>query len=91
MHLSRRDKQWVALTGVVACLLGAFVAYLALQPWLEAQFHGGVLAEDRARVLRHNARVAAQAFAVAASAVFAVLGLLPVLVHRLLAKGNAAE
>lgn len=86
MHRSRRDTQWMALAGAVACLLGGFVAYLALQPWLEAQFHGGVLAEDRARVLWHNARVAAQAFAVTAPVVFALLGLLPVLVHRLLMK-----
>lgn len=84
MHLLRREKRWVAVAGAVACLSGALVAYLALQPELEAQFHGGVLDEDRTWVFWHDVRVAAVAFAVTASAIFAALGLLPVLLHRLL-------
>jgi hypothetical protein len=84
MHPSRREKQWMVVVGLMACLMGAFAGYLALQPELEAQFHGGVLDEDRAWVLWHNIRVAAVAFAVLASAAFAALGLLPILLHRLM-------
>ena len=74
----------MAVAGAVACLLGAVAAYLALQPELEAQFHGGVLDEDRAWVFWHDVRVAAVAFAVMAWAIFAAFCLMPVLLHRLL-------
>ena len=56
----------------------------ALQPELEAQFHGGVLDEDKAWVFWHNVGVAVAAFAIVASAAFAALGLLPILSRRLL-------
>lgn len=72
----------MAAAGLVACLLGAFAGYLALQPELEAQFHGGVLDEDRAWVLWHNIQVAAMAFAAVGLAAFAALGLLPVGLYR---------
>lgn len=74
----------MAAAGVAACLLGIFVGYLALQPELEAQFHGGVLDEDRAWVLWHNVRATVVAFAIVVSVAFAVLGLVPVLSCRLL-------
>jgi hypothetical protein len=88
MHLTHREKQWIAAAGLVACLLGAFAGYLALQPELEAQFHGGVLDEDRAWVFWHNIRVTAAAFAAVVAASFAVLGLAPIVLHRLLVRAR---
>jgi hypothetical protein len=84
MQPLRREKRWIAAAGLAACLLGAFAGYLALQPELEAQFHGGVLDEDRGWVFWHNVRVAAMAFVVVGPATFAALGLLPILLRRLL-------
>ena len=84
MRLTGREKHWLVAAGLVACVLGAFVGYLALQPELEAQFHGGVLEQDRVRVLWQNAGVTAVAFVCVASASFAALGLLPILLRRLL-------
>ncbi|UGB46621.1 hypothetical protein LQ772_04815 [Frateuria edaphi] len=84
MQLSRREKLWIAVAGLTACLVGAVAACLALQPELEAQFHGGVLDEDRVWVFWHNVRVAATGFVIAGPAVFAALGLLPILLRRLL-------
>lgn len=78
----------MAAAGVVACVLGALAAFVALQPELEAQFHGGVLDEDRAWVFWHNTRVAAVAFGAVASVAFAMLGLLPVVLRRLLHKAR---
>lgn len=84
MPASRREKQWLVVAGLVACFLGACLGYLALQPELEAQFHGGVLDGDRVWVLWHNIRVMAVTFVVAVLVAFAVLGLLPILLRRLL-------
>lgn len=84
MQPSRREKLWIAAAGLTACILGALAGYLALLPEWEAQFHGGVLDEDRGLVLWHNVRVAAMAFAVVGPAAFAALGPLPILLRRLL-------
>jgi len=91
MHPTRREKQWIAAAGLAACLLGIFVGYLALQSELEAQFHGGVLDEDRAWVFWHNVRVTVVAFAIVASVAFAVLGLVPVLSCRLLRRARSSR
>lgn len=85
MRLSRREKQALLVAGVIACLLGALAGYSALCRELEMQFHGGVLDEDRARVMWQNARVTALAFGGVAAGAWLVMALAVIGVFRLLA------
>lgn len=71
------------IAGVLGCLLGTLAGAFALSEELEHQFHGGVLEEDRVRVMWQNAWTTVRVFAEVAFATLFVFGVLPVSIRRL--------
>lgn len=86
MALSRGEKRTVIAACIVACVLGAFGAFIAYSLVEEGQFHGGVLEEDRAQATLSLVQAAFLAFVEYGLGAFIALGALPIIVWRLVSR-----
>lgn len=86
--LRRREKYFLIAALAVALVLGSLAGYAAYEEEAEAQFHGGVLDEDRVQADWALVWEFTCAFARWGGGTFLLLGVLPVVARRGWVRGS---